>query len=185
MVEQNPDAEDDSQVLRDLLSLHGCRCASCSVRCSAHDIVASIALGFKNAPRCLRCLGEGLARDAEELREQIVSFVGRRECYRRAWAEADRLEADPSPFSIPSREPTRKYAMEDDAGGVWDAGPMACGELVLALRVRLNSLPPGAVLRIRATDPAAPEDIPAWCRLTGHALVSAAHPDYRIRRREE
>jgi tRNA 2-thiouridine synthesizing protein A len=60
---------------------------------------------------------------------------------------------------------------------------MACGELVLALRVRLAALPPGAELRVRATDPAAPEDIPAWCRLTGHPLVSADHPTYLIRRK--
>lgn len=65
----------------------------------------------------------------------------------------------------------------------WDAGDMGCGELVLALRTRLLTLAPGTVFRLRATDPAAPEDIPAWCRMTGHTLVSAAHPMYLIRRK--
>jgi tRNA 2-thiouridine synthesizing protein A len=65
----------------------------------------------------------------------------------------------------------------------WDAGDLGCGDLVLALRVRLVALPPGAVLKIRATDPAAPEDLPAWCRMTGHPLVSADHPIYLIRRK--
>ncbi|MBN9517057.1 sulfurtransferase TusA family protein [bacterium] len=60
---------------------------------------------------------------------------------------------------------------------------MGCGELVMALRGRLAALPAGAVLTVTATDPAAPEDLPAWCRLTGHALLSADHPTYRIRRR--
>jgi len=66
----------------------------------------------------------------------------------------------------------------------WDAGPMGCGELVLALRKRMLALPPRAMFRLRATDPAAPEDIPAWCRLTGHSLESVEHPHYLIRRRE-
>ena len=66
----------------------------------------------------------------------------------------------------------------------WDAGDIGCGELVLALRGRMNALPAGAVLKVTATDPAAPEDLPAWCRLTGHRLVHMSHPDYFIRRRE-
>ncbi len=65
----------------------------------------------------------------------------------------------------------------------WDAGAMGCGELVLSLRMRLLPLVPGTMFRLRATDPAAPEDIPAWCRMTGHALVSANHPIYIIRRK--
>src|ERR671910_915674 len=52
--------------------------------------------------------------------------------------------------------------------------------LALALRGRMNALPPGAVLRVTATDPAAPEDLPAWCRLTGHRLLRMHHPDYYI-----
>ena len=65
----------------------------------------------------------------------------------------------------------------------WDAGDMGCGELVLSLRMRLLPLAPGATFRLRATDQAAPEDIPAWCRMTGHTLVSAHHPIYIIRRK--
>lgn len=42
----------------------------------------------------------------------------------------------------------------------WDAGDMGCGELVLALRTRLLARPPGAVFRLRATDPAAPKTSP-------------------------
>jgi len=49
--------------------------------------------------------------------------------------------------------------------------------------MRLLPLVPGTMFRLRATDPAAPEDIPAWCRMTGHALVSANHPIYIIRRK--
>ena len=66
----------------------------------------------------------------------------------------------------------------------WNAGDLGCGELVLELRTRLHAMAPGAVLRLIARDPGAPADIPAWCRLTGHALVSGQHPVYLIRRKE-
>lgn len=61
---------------------------------------------------------------------------------------------------------------------------MGCGELVIELRRRMRGLPAAAVLRLIARDPGAPEDLPAWCRLTGHRLVFASHPVYCIRRRE-
>ena len=66
---------------------------------------------------------------------------------------------------------------EDDA---WDAGDMGCGELVMALRMRLRTMP-GATLRLTATDPGAPADIAAWCRMTGHTLLRTQGHDYWIR----
>jgi tRNA 2-thiouridine synthesizing protein A len=66
----------------------------------------------------------------------------------------------------------------------WDAGDMGCGELVLELRARLAGLRPGQLFELIARDPGAPADIPAWCRMTGHTLVSQEHPVYRIRRKE-
>ena len=64
----------------------------------------------------------------------------------------------------------------------WDAGDLGCGELVLELRQRLESMRPGQVLILTARDPGARADIPAWCRLTGHALIAQHHPLYLIRR---
>jgi tRNA 2-thiouridine synthesizing protein A len=66
----------------------------------------------------------------------------------------------------------------------WDAGDLGCGELVLELRTRLGAMSPGQVLRLIARDPGAPQDMPAWCRMTGHTLVSHRHPVYLIRRKE-
>ena len=71
--------------------------------------------------------------------------------------------------------------MSDEAA--WDAGDLGCGELLLELRTRLSALGPGQVLRLTAHDLGAPEDLPAWCRMTGHTLVSQQHPVYLIRRR--
>ena len=66
----------------------------------------------------------------------------------------------------------------------WDAGELGCGELVLELHLRMQALSPGQVLRLVALDPGAPADLPAWCRLTGHTLLSSEHPTYLIRRKE-
>jgi tRNA 2-thiouridine synthesizing protein A len=67
----------------------------------------------------------------------------------------------------------------------WDAGDMGCGELIVILRKRVRALPPGSVLHLIARDPGAVEDLPAWCRLTGHPLRKAAHPFYDIERKKE
>jgi len=71
-----------------------------------------------------------------------------------------------------------------DIADKWNAGEMGCGELLIELAGRIRKLSPGQVFELRALDPGAVEDIPAWCRLTGHALISAEHPIYLIRRRE-
>lgn len=67
----------------------------------------------------------------------------------------------------------------------WDAGHIGCGELAVELKRRLSLLPVGSLMELVARDPGAPDDLPAWCRLTGHALVEARPPNYVIRRREE
>lgn len=72
------------------------------------------------------------------------------------------------------------------ADDVWDAGGLGCGELVLDLRGRLMAMP-GRTLRLIAQDPGAPEDIPSWCRMTGHQLLQYDAPSnsYWIKARGE
>lgn len=63
---------------------------------------------------------------------------------------------------------------------VIDGGDRACGELLLHMVGLLRDLEPGQDVRLIATDPAAPVDIPAWCYLTGHHYVgSGSQPDGR------
>lgn len=57
----------------------------------------------------------------------------------------------------------------------WNAGDLGCGDLVLELRMRLREAP-GSVLKVIATDPGAPADIPAWCGMTGNELVGTDPP---------
>lgn len=70
------------------------------------------------------------------------------------------------------------------ADAEWDAGDLACGELVLELLTRMRALRPGAVLRLTATDPAARIDIAAWCRVTKNPLVAKSPPVFFIQRKE-
>jgi tRNA 2-thiouridine synthesizing protein A len=67
----------------------------------------------------------------------------------------------------------------------WNAGEIGCGELLIELAGRMKRLAPGQLFELTALDPGAVEDIPSWCRLTGHALVSASHPVYQLRRRSD
>ena len=66
----------------------------------------------------------------------------------------------------------------------WNAGHIGCGELLVELHLRMREMEPGQVFRLISLDPAAPEEMPAWCRLTGHRLIVANHPEYWIERRE-
>ena len=70
------------------------------------------------------------------------------------------------------------------ADAQWDAGDLACGELVLELLKRMRALPPRAVLKLIATDPAARIDIGAWCRVTKNPLVAKSPPVFFIQRKE-
>jgi len=67
----------------------------------------------------------------------------------------------------------------------WDAGETGCGQLVFELRLRVNRMKAGESLEVIANGPGAPVDLPAWCRMTGHTLVSANHPVYVIRRKAD
>jgi len=71
-----------------------------------------------------------------------------------------------------------------EPSAIWDAGEMGCGELCVLLRARMAALAPGQVLRVIARDRGAPEDLPAWSRLTGHRLVRAEHPVYEFARKQ-
>ncbi|MBM3450253.1 MAG: sulfurtransferase TusA family protein [Armatimonadetes bacterium] len=62
----------------------------------------------------------------------------------------------------------------------WDAGDMGCGDLLIELRRRLAALDSGRSFRLVTLDPGAIEDVPAWCRLTGHTLVRADPPTFII-----
>lgn len=75
--------------------------------------------------------------------------------------------------------------IKPEPDGVWDAGHLGCGELVVKLMLKFRKeFQPGDIIQLTARDAGAPEDIPAWCRLTNNPLVYQAHPDYYIQVKE-
>jgi tRNA 2-thiouridine synthesizing protein A len=178
----------------------GAPCAACSGALSGHDVVLSMFLGFSGAPRCILCLASGLGRAPDDFLRSALSNLRRLDCYRAGWLHSDRraqrdglslpghlaraselLEADADEDSDAEGEPATEAELS--RARLFDAGDMSCGDLVLELRSRLQDLDAGEILRVRATDPGAPQDLPAWCRVTGHPLVVQRHPEYWIRRR--
>lgn len=67
-----------------------------------------------------------------------------------------------------------------------DARGLRCPLPVLRAQKRLSALPPGAVLRLLASDPMAEIDVPHFCAEGGHTLLAAADVEggraYLIRR---
>lgn len=126
-----------------------------------------------------------LDRGASELATQLVDHIHRRDCFLKAWREAERLDSTSTSFpETPLESPMDDSNAIPTTNAEWDAGDMGCGELVMMLRMKLKAMLGGDVLKVRATDPAAPEDIPAWCRMTGNNLVNMQHPIYFIRRKD-
>ena len=66
----------------------------------------------------------------------------------------------------------------------WDAGETGCGRLIVGLKRNLQQLDAGETLEVIARDPGAPIDLFVWCRMTGHRLLSEAHPVYLIQRND-
>jgi tRNA 2-thiouridine synthesizing protein A len=187
------------KLLADLESLRGRRCKRCDAAICNHEALFSISMGFKNAPLCCGCLAAEFEREPINLRDELWSTLLHRPCHRAGWAWANKEEGyDPGEFPGclwpetraeknqivgGALEETLKIdAHENDA---WDAGSLGCGDLVLELRIRLRAMQAHQILKVTANDPGAPEDLPAWCRMTGHTLVRAAHPQYWIRRKED
>lgn len=71
---------------------------------------------------------------------------------------------------------------------VLDVKGMNCPLPVLKANRTLRGMPPGARLRVLATDRAAVADFQAFCRETGHALLACSEEagifSFLIRRRE-
>ena len=184
-------------LIRDLERLRGMPCAGCGSPLCSHQVLMSIVMGFKNAPRCLPCLGAALECDPIRLRDSLFDLIRRRECYAGAWNWANRsigqaenalppalLNFQAKPFEASARDALESPLSMAQPAASWDAGDMGCGELVLELRLKMEALRPGEILQLRARDLAAPEDLPAWCRLTGQSLVRAEPPSYWIRRKD-
>lgn len=59
-----------------------------------------------------------------------------------------------------------------------DARRLLCPLPVIRTQDAVRQLKPGDRLRVVATDPGVMQDIPAWCRISGHTLVSSEAVNY-------
>lgn len=184
--------EDPARLLEWIRSTAGRPCAGCGKALCAHQRLLSRAVAGPAGTRCLDCLAQGLHLPAPTLSQNLAHYIAKRDCYRKAWDWIGGEEPDcpmgklalAGTLSAPS--PTGPgEAKTLAADGEWDAGDLGCGDLLLPLRGKMRQLGPGQILRLTARDPSAPEDIPAWCGVTGHRLIHAEHPTYWICRRED
>jgi len=205
MIATSTDTRTAESLIRDLGELRGAVCPVCRATVSLRESLMSIAMGFKDAPRCLPCLGAALTGEQAALAGQIHSYIQRHDCFRDAWEWAcaeEGVDTDKLPGCSSNTNPV-SHATDSASSGPqaqcmapavsgdapphdaeWNAGDMGCGDLVLELRLRLQKLGAGSVFKLTARDPGAPADMPAWCGLTGHTLLRAQHPEYWIERRD-
>lgn len=194
-IDDDLDAEEQrtAEILTELEQLHAPTCFRCSRSICFHEYVLSVVTGFKTTPHCTACLASGLGRSPADFLRDAYNYIRRQTCYRSGWHWASQQENQPieqpgciwpaTPSQLQTHTTTPAADTLADPDDTWDAGDMACGELVLKLRLRLKSMQAGQVLLLIAQDPGAPADIPAWCNLTGHHLLSAEPPRYKIQRK--
>lgn len=180
------------RVIATLQRHQNARCAECEGSLCGHEVLMSMVLGYQDRPMCLTCLACTVERERDILAAEIGGYILSKECLRTGWAWINIREEQGGACSLAGLSNKARMIRQAAQGGSeipvsdseWDAGDMACGDLVLELRVRMLSMKPGQLLKVTALDPGAPEDLPAWCRLTGHSMVAARHPEYWIRKKE-
>ena len=55
-----------------------------------------------------------------------------------------------------------------------DTKGLLCPMPVVKVKLAIEEMAPGSILRVLATDPAAPKDFTAWCKETGNKLLKSS-----------
>ncbi|HAK50368.1 MAG TPA: SirA family protein [Gammaproteobacteria bacterium] len=61
-----------------------------------------------------------------------------------------------------------------------DARRLLCPMPVIKTQDRIKGMNSGDQLTVTCTDPGVLEDIPAWCRINGHEVISSRQQDSEI-----
>jgi tRNA 2-thiouridine synthesizing protein A len=70
---------------------------------------------------------------------------------------------------------------DTDAIETLDAQGLLCPLPVIRVQDRVRGLVSGTLLDVLATDPGTLHDVPAWCRVHGHAVIAAEREARLIR----
>lgn len=62
-----------------------------------------------------------------------------------------------------------------------DARNLLCPMPVIKTQNKVAELTAGDILEVICTDPGALNDIPSWCRINGHSIVSSREQDEEVR----
>ena len=62
----------------------------------------------------------------------------------------------------------------------FDGGDETCGRVIINLHLYIKDQAPGTKIVVISRDPAAPVELPAWCRMTKNELSKMQHPYYLI-----
>jgi tRNA 2-thiouridine synthesizing protein A len=62
---------------------------------------------------------------------------------------------------------------EQSSQKVLDARGLLCPMPVVKVKLAIEEVAPGQILRVLATDPAAPRDFVVWCQETGNELLES------------
>lgn len=66
---------------------------------------------------------------------------------------------------------------------VLDCMGLKCPLPIIRLAQRIGDVPVGGVVRVLADDPAAANDVPAWCRMKGQQYLGSPEKDaFEVRR---
>ncbi len=161
-------------------------CRKCGQSVCAREVVINHVLGYQQFTFCLHCLSAAVGQAAMDLCELVGRYLADRACYRKEWRAVTCCDHDGEKPCCPSLLENAPHQRdwweskvlntvdEDDlqADAFCDTNAMGCGDLMIALMKSIKPLQVGQVLEVRALDPGAAADIPAWCNLAGHTLLA-------------
>ena len=66
------------------------------------------------------------------------------------------------------------------SAAILDARRLLCPMPVIRTQERVRELSPGDILEVVCTDPGAANDIPIWCRINGHQVISVDQEEWEL-----
>jgi tRNA 2-thiouridine synthesizing protein A len=143
-------------------------------------VVAAGFVSFEITWRADVFSGAPQSSSAAEFGTQGINLRARKPVDEQEWEAAWAALTCEIPTSSPMPDGTAVSTFGVDA--FYDAGDKGCGAGPLDdIADLMRRLPAGQTLEIRATDPSVAVDLAAWCRLTGHTLVTQEGDHYLIR----